>query len=196
MYQPAEDSLLLERHSEKLAKGSVLDMGTGIGIQALAAAKNNKVSKVLAADIDKEAVAYCKRNLKNNKIKIIKSDLFSDISGKFDTIIFNPPYLPEEKDIKTKKSSKDFRVSKTEDRFGIKDAALYGGEDGIEIIERFFLQAKKYLGKNGIILMVFSSITGKTKVNDIIKNSGFKFKEIGRQHIFFEDLYVYAIKER
>jgi len=178
MYQPAEDSLLLEKHAEKLAKGNVLDMGTGIGIQALAASRNKSVSSIIAADIDKETVNYCKRNLKNSKIKVIHSDLFSNISEKFDTIIFNPPYLPEEKDLK------------------IKDAALYGGIEGIELIERFFLQVKKYLNKNGIMLMVFSSITGKTKVNDIIKKSGFKFKELDRQHIFFEDLYVYLVKER
>ena len=178
MYQPAVDSLLLEKHVEKLAKGNVLDMGTGIGIQALAASRNNSVQSVIAADIDKETVAYCKRNLKNPKIKVIHSDLFSNISGKFDTIIFNPPYLPEEKDLK------------------IKDHALYGGTEGIELIERFLLQAKKYLNNNGLILMAFSSITGKNKVNNLIKKSGFKFKELDRQHIFFEDLFVYLVKER
>jgi len=178
MYQPAEDSLLLEKYSEELSKGKVLDMGTGLGIQAMAASKNKGVACIIAADIDRETVAYCKRNIKNSKIKVIESDLFSSIKEKFDTIIFNPPYLPEEKDLK------------------VKDKALYGGEEGIELIERFFLQVKKYLNKNGIILMVFSSITGKNKVNSIIKKSGFKLKELDKQHIFFEDIYVYLVKER
>jgi tRNA1(Val) A37 N6-methylase TrmN6 len=57
MYQPAEDSLLLEKHVEKLSKGNVLDLGTGVGIQALAASRNKSVSAVLAADIDKETVS-------------------------------------------------------------------------------------------------------------------------------------------
>ena len=178
MYQPAEDSLLLEKHAEKFSRGNVLDMGTGIGIQALAASRNNSVSAILAADIDPETVAYCKRNLKNSKIKVIQSDLFSNISEKFDTIIFNPPYLPEEKDLKTK------------------DKALYGGKFGYEIIEKFFIHVNKHLSKNGKILMVFSSITGKSKVDKIIKSSGFKFKQIDKQHIFFEDLYVYSIKSQ
>jgi len=196
MYQPAEDSLLLEKYSEELSKGNVLDMGTGLGIQAIAAAKNRTVTNIIATDIDKETISYCKRNIKNKKIKFIISDLFSsigkfdmsEINGKisehpkksqfFDTIIFNPPYLPEEKDLK------------------IKDKALYGGKQGIELIERFFLQARKYLNKNGIVLMVFSSITGKSKVNNIIKKSGFKFKELDKQHIFFEDIYAYEIKKR
>jgi release factor glutamine methyltransferase len=176
MYTPAEDSLMLENHVEKLSKGKVLDMGTGIGIQAIAASKNNAVKEVLAADVDKETVEYCKRNVKNRKITFIKSDLFSDVKGKFDTIVFNPPYLPEEKDIK------------------IKDKALYGGEQGIELIERFFSEANSHLNENGTILMVFSSITGKKKVDAIIKKAGFKFKELEKQHIFFEDLFVYIVK--
>jgi release factor glutamine methyltransferase len=176
MYQPAEDSLLLEKHAEKLAKGNVLDMGTGIGIQALAASRNNLVSSIIATDIDRETVSYCKRNLTSNKIKVIHSDLFSNISEKFDTIIFNPPYLPEEKDLK------------------IKDKALYGGKEGIEIIEKFFSEVSNHLNKDGKILMVFSSITGKSKVDAIIKKSGFKFKLLDKQHIFFEDLFVYLVQ--
>jgi release factor glutamine methyltransferase len=177
MYQPAEDSLLLEKHVEKISEGKVLDVGTGIGIQAIAASRSKAVKEILAVDIDKEAVSYCKRNIKNKKINVFKSDLFSNVNGKFNTIIFNPPYLPEEKDIK------------------IKDKALYGGKEGIEIIEKFFSKVKNHLNKDGKILMVFSSITGKSKVNSLIKKSGFKFKEIDNQHIFFEDLFVYLIQK-
>ena len=176
MYQPAEDSLLLEKHAEKLSSGKVLDVGTGIGIQAIAASRNKSVKEILAVDIDEEAVDYCKRNIKNKKIKFILSDLFFNVEGKFNTIIFNPPYLPEEKDLK------------------IKDKALYGGEQGIELIKKFFSEVKSHLNKNGTILMVFSSITGKKKVDAIIKKAGFKFKELDRQHIFFEDLFIYLVQ--
>ena len=194
MYQPAEDSLMLEKHAESIARGKVLDVGTGIGIQAIAAAKNKKVREILAIDIDDEAVGYCKRNIENKKIKFIKSDLFSNVKGKFDTIIFNPPYLPEEQDLKTKKSSKDFRASKNKDIFGVKDKALYGGKYGFELIKKFFSEAKSHINEGGVILLVFSSLTGKNKVDEIIKKSGFKFKELEKQHVFFEDIYVYTIK--
>ncbi|MEM2956340.1 MAG: methyltransferase [Candidatus Pacearchaeota archaeon] len=174
MYQPAEDSLLLEKYVEKFAFGKVLDIGTGIGIQAVAATRNKAVKYVLAIDIDKEAINYCKRNIKNKKILFMNSDLFSNVNEKFDTIIFNPPYLPEDKDLE--------------------DKEIYGGKNGIEIIDRFFSEVKNYLNKKGNILLVFSSITGKKKVDEIIKKAGFKFKELGKQHIFFEDLFVYLIQ--
>lgn len=175
MYQLAEDSLMLETYSEKFSLGRVLDVGTGIGIQAIAASRNNKVKEIIAVDIDKEAIDYCKRNVKNKKIKFFVSDLFFNVKGKFDTIIFNPPYLPEEKEVK------------------INDRALYGRKQGYEIIEKFIKESKNYLDSKGKMLMVFSSITGKKKVDEIIKKQGFKSKLLDKKHIFFEDLYVYEI---
>ncbi|HIH39573.1 TPA: methyltransferase, partial [Candidatus Woesearchaeota archaeon] len=98
IYEPAEDSHLLSEFVKKLAFGKVLDVGTGSGIQAFEAAKLKKVRSVLAADISDEVIRHLKNKINkkelNSKIKIINSDLFSDIKGRFDTIIFNPPYLP------------------------------------------------------------------------------------------------------
>jgi len=173
MYKPREDSLMLAEQARKLARGRVLDIGTGTGIQAVTAAGSSKVREVLAVDIDTEAISYCKKNVKNSKIKFSVSDLFSNVSGKFDTIIFNPPYLPQDA--------------------GIRDKALYGGKKGHEIIEKFFKQVKKHLNEDGIILLVFSSLTGESKVDEIIKNAGFKSKMLEKKHFFFEDLFVYSI---
>ena len=100
IYKPREDSELLAKYVKKYAFGNILDMGTGSGIQALTAAKNKKVRSVLAADIQEEVIDYNKENIKNKKIKFIVSDLFSNIKGKFETIIFNPPYLPEDVQLK------------------------------------------------------------------------------------------------
>ena len=68
---------MLEKHVRQYAKGDVLDMGTGSGIQAIAAAQNPRVNSVLAADVQKEVIDYCKKNIKNRKIKFLQSDLFN-----------------------------------------------------------------------------------------------------------------------
>ena len=175
VYDPQEDSTLLEKHVKQLAFGNVLDIGTGSGIQALAAAQNPRVASVLAADVQKGAVSYCKKTIKNRKIKFVHSDLFKKIKGKFDTIIFNPPYLPQE--------------------LKIRDAALEGGKKGYEVIEKFLMQAGNFLRQNGIILMVFSSLTKKGRVEHFIKDSLFDFVELEKSHIFFEDIYVYLLKK-
>ena len=173
IYDPEEDSFLLVKYVDKFAEGKVLDLGTGSGIQAEAALRHTK--DVLAVDIDKESVEYV--NKKGIKARI--SDLFSNIKEKFDLIIFNPPYLPEN-EVEDKESKR----------------ITTGGKYGYEILERFFSQADDYLNKNGKILIVFSSLTNKNKINKIIKENNFKFKLLEEKKIFFETLYCYLIENK
>ena len=88
LYEPREDSELLVKYVKKHARGVVLDMGTGSGIQAIGAIE--KGAEVLAVDVNKEAVEHCEKK----GINALQSDLFENVKGKFDLIIFNPPYLP------------------------------------------------------------------------------------------------------
>jgi len=92
IYKPAEDSYLLKGQLKNYIKPGmkILDMGTGSGIQAIEAKKLG--AEVLAADINPESI----EPLKKLNINAIQSDLFSNIKEKFDLIIFNPPYLPED----------------------------------------------------------------------------------------------------
>jgi len=174
-YQPKEDSTMLERYVRQYAFGKVLDIGTGSGIQAIAAAQSKKVSSVLATDIQKGVIEYCKKNIKNPKIKFLQSDLFKNIKDKFDTIIFNPPYLPQE--------------------LKLKDLTIEGGKKGYEVIERFLSNVNNFLKSSGIVLIVFSSLTKKEKVEELIRSSLLEFEELERQHIFFEDIYAHLLKK-
>ncbi len=175
-YEPREDSFLLEKHVARYSHGLVLDMGTGTGIQALAAA--TKASGVIALDIDPEAVRFCRQKIKDSKIEFYRSDLFEHLKSSnthFDLIIFNPPYLPEHP--------------------GAEDVALDGGKKGHELLERFLSQANSYLKKDGSILIVFSSYTNKEKVDEIIMHHCLKHEELDHEKLDFEDLYIYLIKK-
>lgn len=134
IYEPREDSFLLLSVIEKQRPGeNALDVGTGSGILALKLSKHAK--KVIAVDINRKALKEFNKTIKKNRIhniKTVHSDLFSRVSGKFDLIVFNPPYIPTEK---------------------IQFVDLDGGKNGTEIIERFLKDARKYLGKNGKILL-------------------------------------------
>ena len=166
IYEPAEDSFLLQKYVRKYAEGKVLDMGTGIGIQTLTALEKTK--DVLAVDINPEAVKL----LKQKRITAKVSDLFSNVKGKFDLIIFNPPYLP-----KDEREPEDSALATT------------GGKKGYEIIEKFLQQAKKFLKKEGKILLVVSSLTGD--VEKLFKKQGYEFKKLEEKKEFFEKLFVY-----
>ncbi len=176
IYEPQEDSFMLLEQVKKYSKGFVLDMGTGSGIQAIEAAKNS--SLVIAADINDEAIEYAKKEAENtNNIKFVKTDLFSNLQNyknSFDTIIFNPPYLPD-----------DERA---------KDIALDGGKEGYELTEKFFNKVNDYLKEDGKILLVFSSLTNKEKIDGIIKKNHFRKKLIDSKKMFFEEFYVYLWK--
>ena len=175
IYEPREDSLLLEKEIKKYAKGKdVLDIGTGNGIQAIAAKKVGAKS-ILASDINQEAVEQASKL----GINCIKSDLFSDIKGKFDLIVFNPPYLP---------------ADKRED----KESALTtsGGKRGDEITLRFLKQSVKHLNEKGKILLLVSSLTPLDRIIPLIKKLSFKYKVIAKEKFFMEELFVWEIKKK
>lgn len=183
IYQPREDSYLLEKQVKIYSKNkSVLDIGTGSGIQALAALFSG-AKEVTASDIDKESIDNLKKLIehKNLNIKIIKSNLFTNIKSKSDLIIFNPPYLPEDEDNLEDDESK---------------RATTGGKRGDEIIISFLNQSKSYLNKNGIILLLLSSLTPKDKILKLLSKLSLKYKIISQEKLFMESLFVWEIKEK
>ncbi len=171
IYEPREDSYLLTTQVKKYARGKVLDMGSGSGIQAESALAEGR--DVLAADIDTTAVKHL---LKKN-IQAVVSDLFSNIIGIFDTIIFNPPYLPEDK-------GEDEEVKQI----------TTGGKRGHELIQKFLHQAKEHLAPDGKILMVCSSLTGD--VEKIMGEEGYSCAVLSEKKLFFETLRVYLLKRK
>lgn len=171
IYEPREDSELLKKYVKKYSKGLVLDMGTGSGIQAETAAKKKNVSQVFAVDINPEVKKY----ITDKKIKIIISDLFKKIPKKrFDTLIFNPPYLPQD--------------------YGIEDPALYGGKQGFETLVRFFDSANDFLKEDGKIIIVFSNLTKKKMVDIALEKNLLEFKLLETMKLpLFEELYCCLI---
>lgn len=175
VYFPREDSFLLAEAVEKHAAGKVLDIGTGSGIQGIVAAKNG--CSVLFSDIDDEAIKCAKENARANGVAgtFVRSDIFSNIKGKFNTIIFNPPYLP----------SKPLAVMEKKDV----QTALDGGKDGRELIDLFLEGYGRFLERDGIALLLESS-------HNLYENDAIKYgaQILMKRHYFFEDLAVLLLR--
>ncbi|MBS3073199.1 methyltransferase [Candidatus Pacearchaeota archaeon] len=175
IYKPREDSFLLLNEILKQKKvENALDMGTGSGILALELAKISK--KVIAVDINKESIKEFNKIIKKNKIsniKTINSDLFSKVFGKFDLMVFNPPYIP------TKKGKIEF-------------IDLDGGKNGTEIIKRFLKGAEEHLTKEGRILLLTTSLN--KNIGGLFKKYGYYYKKLSEKKIFFEKLFVWELK--
>lgn len=180
VYGPREDSFLLAGAVKKFARGRVLDMGTGSGISGIAAAKREGVKEVVCADISEAALRAARANAKTNgaakKIKFTKSDLFSSFGPgeKFDTIAFNPPYLP------TEPGEKKFSDSHAWD----------GGKTGRKIIDKFLAQFPAHLAPGGTLLLLSSSLSGDEKTLRTLKQMGFAAETVSSESFFFEKISV------
>lgn len=181
IYPPREDSEFLAQYVATHARGKTLDLGTGSGIQAITAANNEKVTEIIAADKNPLAVKELRAKLYSShednlkKIQVVETDFFSNLSKeKFDTILCNPPYLPDDE--------------------RLQDIALDGGEQGHEWTIRFLEESKDYLAPNGQILLLFSSLTNKQLVDTTLKKLHYSYEPLGELFVgMFEHLYVYRI---
>lgn len=172
VYYPAEDSLLLAKAVEnlKLKGKSVLEIGCGCGFLSVICAK--KGATVTAVDINPEAASATKANAGANKAKInvFESDLFSKITGSFDLIIFNAPYLPVEE--------------------GETDLTYAGGATGRDVIEKFVNRVKNHLNSEGGVLLAISSLTGEKEVIELFTKQGMTAKVVAREKVSWEELIV------
>ena len=143
-----ETELLAEMAVKSVEEGDkVLDLCTGSGCIAIAVRKEvkDKEISVVAADISAGALEVAAQNAKDNAadIKFIESDLFSNIKGKFNLIVCNPPYVRRSDIAGLAKEVKDHEPL----------SALDGGEDGLDFYRRLAAEAPKHLVRGGTLLM-------------------------------------------
>ncbi|WP_156008365.1 peptide chain release factor N(5)-glutamine methyltransferase [Streptococcus ruminantium] len=132
--------ILLENSRANLR---VLDIGTGSGAIAISLAKARPDWEVVAVDISSDALEVAVENAASNQVSVqfLHSDLFQAVSGNFDIIVSNPPYIsPNDKD------EVGTNVLASEPHL-----ALFAEEDGLVIYRKIVEQARQFLKDNGKI---------------------------------------------
>ena len=144
-----ETELLVETAIEQLhARGSVLavDVGTGSGAIAVSLATHLPQARVIATDISDKALALGRRNALAHcvasQIEFVRGSLLEHLSGRFDLIAANLPYIP----------SQTYNSLPPGIREHEPEAALRAGRRGTALIEAMLSQAVDHLAPGGVLL--------------------------------------------
>lgn len=124
----------------------ILDIGTGSGCIAIAAALQFPHALVDATDISTEALVVATRNVARHevqqRVRLHQADLFPQVQAQYDLILANPPYVPQaEYDELPPEYSHEPRL------------ALVAGDDGLVLVRRILESARRYLTADGILVM-------------------------------------------
>lgn len=164
---PRQDTeLLVENVADCLGNGerTVLDMCTGSGCIAVSIDRLSKDSKVTAVDISEKALEVAQENnrFNNANVTFIQSDLFTNVTGRYDIIVSNPPY------IRTDEIPKLMEEVKYHEPV----MALDGMEDGLYFYKKICNEASDYLNDNGKIFFEIGYDQGDD-VSEILRQNRF-----------------------
>jgi release factor glutamine methyltransferase len=152
-----DDSVFFYKLLPSFQGCTVLDLGTGSGIQAIHAARNG--GDVTAIEINPKAAEIARWNsyLNGKKIRVLQGNLYEPLEReapelKFDYIISNPPYLP---------------TAKQKESFYFAD----GGDDGLQVLKAILYESHKYLTPSGKLIIISGCFgtEDKLQVEEVFK---------------------------
>lgn len=141
------DAILPRLRQLAARKGAcrILDLGTGTGAIALALLAETPQAAAVGVDISPNALATASRNASENglsaRFETVRSDWFENISGRYDVIVSNPPYIP----------SKELETLQREVREHDPARALDGGPDGLEAYRKIAEKVDVFLEPAGVV---------------------------------------------
>ena len=141
-----ETEELVEKTSEYIKKYlderiDILDIGTGSGCIPITLKKLFPEANLTGVDISEKALKIAEENkiINNVSITFLQSDIFSNVKGKYDVIISNPPYIREDEEIMDIVKNNEPHL------------ALYAKDNGLYFYKEILKKANKYLKEKFII---------------------------------------------
>jgi release factor glutamine methyltransferase len=128
---------------------TIVDVGTGSGCIAIALAKKFPEAEIVALDASRAALEVARGNAKlhgvEKNIRFLEGDVLGVFPDSFvtDVVVSNPPYIATGEMAKLPKEVRDFEPV----------TALQAGEDGLKVIRRLVIMAKRILSPSGFMAL-------------------------------------------
>ncbi|GHB65875.1 methyltransferase [Streptomyces viridiviolaceus] len=174
VYAPQEDTALLAGalSDEALLVGAaVLDVGTGTGALALAAARLG--CRVTAVDVSRRAVYAARLNAARAglRVRVLRGNLFDPVRGEsFDLVLANPPYVPAPGGGRRPRGAA---------------RAWDAGHDGRLVLDRICREVPAMLSPGGVLLLVQSALSDPDRTVGQLRAAGLKAAVTRRHRIAF-----------
>ncbi|MDD6194902.1 MAG: peptide chain release factor N(5)-glutamine methyltransferase [Lachnospiraceae bacterium] len=164
---PRQDTeTLVEQALSVIESGdTILDMCTGSGCILISLLKMKQDCRGVGVDISEKAIETARENARMNEVEAtwLCSDMFTEVSGKYDVMVSNPPYIATSVIETLMPEVVQFEP------YG----ALDGHEDGLFFYRRLVEQSGDYLTDRGYLLFEIGYDQGEA-VADLMKQAGYK----------------------
>ena len=174
MYAPSDDTFLLADCIRQYNGRRALEIGVGSGLLLNILEKN--FVYVAGSDIDLQALQHCKQQTSTSSsanVLLVCCDAGSAFGiGKFDLIVSNPPYLPNDNDSNSL------------------DPTVHGGPTGVEATIHFINSALPLLAGDGKILIVISSFANSSALDKVVLENSMHKKVVKEKRLFYETLSI------
>lgn len=143
-----------------------IDLGTGSGAIALAMATEVPHARIFAAELSPDAFPWARRNTAGvENLTLVNADLreaFAELDGTASVVISNPPYVP------------DAAIPRDpEVRLFDPAMALYGGEDGLDVVRVLSVRAQELLHPGGLLVIEHGELQG-AEIRAILEGDGWR----------------------
>jgi release factor glutamine methyltransferase len=166
--RPETESLLEWAVAQRItSRPLIVDLCTGSGSLALALSKNWPDARVIAVDDSDDALVYARRNVEGTPVELVKADvtqadLLPELDGRVDLVVANPPYIPDGAALEPDVAQYD------------PAHALFGGPDGMAVIDRIVDLAARWLRDGGRCAVEHDDTTSQATVEAFTRTGQFK----------------------
>lgn len=163
---------------------SIIDIGTGSGCIPITLKKLIPSLEVSAVDISSEALEVARENanINNMDITFLQSDVFSNVTNKYDCIISNPPYIRYDEEIMEIVSNNEPHL------------ALFAEDNGLYFYKKIINESDMYLNDKFIIAFEIGEEQGQEIMN-IAKDKYPNAKVILEKDLQHFDRFIFIINE-